>query len=69
MLIRIYLSVNGCHHTICTHYNTDKRNMFYDSKGRAMTTSQHMTLYWQHLLKAMGAKFSFPPHRCGSKTK
>lgn len=62
-LVAVYLSRNGPFNTICTTFNTARSYMFYDSKGRPMTSSQHMTLYWQHLLRAMEAPFNFPPHR------
>ena len=63
LLVRIYLADGGCYHTICSKFNTDRKHMFYDNKGRIMSTSLHMTQYWQHLLRAMDAGFSFPPHR------
>ena len=62
-LIMVYLAPNGPFNTICTKFNTARKYMFYDLKGRPMTTSQHMTLYWQQLLRAMDAPFNFPPHR------
>lgn len=62
-LLRIYFAKGGCYQTICSKLKTDSKHMFYDNKGRVMSSSQHMTLYWQHLLKAMDADFNFPPHR------
>ena len=60
-VLEIYLQ--GPWHTICSHQDTDRKHVFLDNKGRAMTKSAHMTLYWQQLLRRMNAPFNFSPHK------
>ena len=37
--------------------------VFMDKKGRPMSESQSMTIFWQDFLRKAGCRVIFPPHR------
>lgn len=58
-LLKLYLAKA---HPVCCK----GRLMFADAKGRPMTRASQMSAYWAMLLKKMGCRAVFPPHRCAS---
>ena len=61
-ILEIYLAVG--HKVMCTQGGgVNTQFVFMDKKGSPMADSQSMTVFWQDLLRKVGCRVIFPPHR------
>ena len=62
-ILEIYLAAG--HKLVCSQAGgASSGYVFMDKKGRPMSDSQSMTLFWQDFLRKVGCRVIFPPHRC-----